>query len=38
VTESEEASVDQVPEEEKPLVELGFDICGSSEDPNFSAN
>jgi hypothetical protein len=38
VTESEEATVNQVPKEEKPPVEVGFDICGSSEDPNYSTN
>lgn len=38
VTENEEPTVKQVPEEEYPPEEVGFDIYGSSEDPNFSAN
>ena len=38
VTESEEVTVNQVPEEEDPPVEVGFDICGSSEEPNTSTN
>ena len=38
VTESEEVTVNQVPEEENPLVEVGFDICGSSEEHNTSTN
>jgi hypothetical protein len=38
VTEREEVAVDQVSEEEHPLVKVGFDICGSSEDPNSFAN
>ena len=38
VTESEEVTVNQVPEEENPPVEVGFDICGSSEEPNTSTN
>jgi hypothetical protein len=38
VTEEEEATVNQVPAEENPLTEVGFEICVSSEDPNFSAN
>jgi hypothetical protein len=29
VTEGEEVTIDQVPEEEHPSVEVGFDICGS---------
>ena len=31
------ATADPVPEEYPP-VEVGFDICGSSEEPDFSAN
>ena len=38
VTESGEVIVNQVPEKENPLVEVGFDICGSSQGPNFSTN
>jgi hypothetical protein len=38
VIEGEDVTIDQVPEEEHPSVEIGFDICGSSEDPNSSAN
>ena len=38
VTESEEVTVNQVPEKENPPVEVGFDICGSSEEPNTSTN
>ena len=38
VNESEEVTVDQAPEEEHPPVEVGFDICGSLEEPNYSAN
>jgi hypothetical protein len=38
VTGGEDVTVDQVPKEEHPSVEVGFDICGSSEDPNSSAN
>ena len=38
MTESEEVTVDQVLEEEHPLVEVGFDICGSSGEPNTSTN
>jgi hypothetical protein len=38
VTEGEEVTIDQVPKEEHPSVEVEFDICGSSEDHNFSAN
>jgi hypothetical protein len=29
-------TVDQAPEEENLPVEVGFDICGSSEEPNTS--
>ena len=38
LNEGEEVTVDQVPEEEHPPVEVGFDICGSLEEPNYSAN
>ena len=38
VTEGEEVVVDQIPTEEQPSVEVGFDICGSSEEPNTSTN
>jgi hypothetical protein len=36
VTESEVVTVDQALEEENPTVEVGFDICGSSGEPNTS--
>jgi hypothetical protein len=38
VTEGEETTVDQALEEENPTVEVGFDICGSSGEPNTSPN
>jgi hypothetical protein len=38
VTESEEVTVDQAPGAENPPMEVGFDICGSSKEPNTSAN
>jgi len=38
VIEGEEVTVDQVPEEENPPVEVGFDICGSSGEPNTSTD
>jgi hypothetical protein len=38
VTEGKEVTVDQVPKEKHPSVEVGFDICGSSKDSNSSAN
>ena len=38
VIEGEEVTVDQVPEEENPPVEVGFDICGSLGGPNTSTN
>jgi len=38
VTESEEVTVDQILEEEHPLVEVGFNIYGSSGVPNTSTN
>ena len=36
--EGEEVTVDQVPKEENLPVEVGFDICGSSGEPNTSPN
>jgi hypothetical protein len=38
VTESLEVVVDQAPEEVHPPVEVGFDICGSSEELDYLAN
>jgi hypothetical protein len=38
VTESEEVIVDQAPEEVHPLVEVGFNICGSSEELDYLDN
>jgi hypothetical protein len=38
VTEGEEVTIDQAPEEENPPVEVGFDMCGSSGEPNTSTN
>ena len=38
VTEGEEVTVDQVPEEDNLPLEVGFDICGSSGEPNTSTN
>ena len=38
VTEGEEVVVDQILAEEQPSVEVGLDICGSSKEPNSSAN
>ena len=38
VTEGEKVAIDQIPVEEQPSVEVGFNICGSSEEPNSSAN
>ena len=38
VTEGEEVTIDQVPKEENPPVEVGFDICGSLGGPNTSTN
>jgi hypothetical protein len=38
VTEIEEVNVEQAPEEGNPLVEVGFDICGTSEEPNYPVN
>jgi hypothetical protein len=33
VIEIEEVNVEQAPEEGNPPVEVGFDICGTSEEP-----
>ena len=38
VNESENMVVNQVVEEVNPPVEVGFDICGTSPEPNFSDN
>ena len=38
VTEGEEVTFDQVLEGEHPSVEVGFDMCDSSEEPNTSTN
>jgi len=38
VNESENMVVNQVVEEVNPSVEVGFDICGTTLEPNFSAN
>ena len=38
VNESENVVVNQVVEEVKPSVEVGFDICGMSLEPDFSVN
>jgi hypothetical protein len=38
VTETEEVNVEQAPEEGNPPVEVGFDICGTSEEPNYPVN
>ena len=38
VNESEEVTIDQVSEEGCPPMEVGFDICGSSEEPNIFTN
>ena len=38
VTEGKEVTVDQVLEEENPPVEVGFDIYGSSGEPNTSTH
>ena len=38
VNESENVVVNQVVEEVNPPVEVGFDICGTSPEPNFSDN
>ena len=38
VNESENVVVNQVVEEVNPTVEVGFDICGTSLEPDFSDN
>ena len=38
VNESENVVVNQVVEEVNPSVEVGFDICGTSSEPDFSVN
>ena len=38
VNESENVVVNQVVEEVNPSVEVGFDICGTSLEPDFSVN
>ena len=38
VNESENVVVNQVVEEVNPTVEVGFDICGTSPEPDFSNN
>ena len=38
VNESENVVVNQVVEEVNPPVEVGFDICGTSLEPDFSDN
>ena len=38
VNESENMVVNQVVEEVNPPVEAGFDICGTSPEPNYSVN
>jgi hypothetical protein len=38
VTEGGEVTIDQVSEGEHPSVEVGFDICGSSDEPNALTN
>ena len=38
VNESENLVVNQVVEEVNPPVEAGFDICGTSPEPDFSDN
>ena len=38
VNESENAVVNQVVEKLNPTVEVGFDICGTSLEPDFSDN
>ena len=38
VNESENVVVNQVVEEVNPPVEVGFDICGTSSEPDFSVN
>ena len=38
VNESENVVVNQVVEEVNPSVEVGFDICGTSPEPDFSVD
>ena len=38
VNESEHVVVNQVEEEVNPSVKVGFDICGTTLEPDFSAN
>ena len=38
VNESENVVVNQVVEEVNPPVEVGFDICGTSPEPDYSVN
>ena len=38
VNESENVVVNQVVEEVNPSIEVGFDICGTSPEPDFSVN
>ena len=38
VNEGEHVVVNQVAEEVNPSVEVGFDICGTSLEPDFSIN
>ena len=38
VNESENLVVNQVVEEVNPPIEVGFDICGTSPEPDFSDN
>ena len=38
MNESENVVVNQVVEEVNPSVEVGFDICGTSLEPDFSVN
>ena len=38
VAESESVTVDQATEEGHPPVEVGFNICGTSPEPDYSTN
>ena len=38
VNESEHVAVNQVEEGVNPSIEVGFDICGTSPEPDFSVN
>ena len=38
VNESENVVVNQVVEEVNPPIEVGFDICGTSPEPDYSVN